>query len=324
MVEGKELQTVRKPFFSVVVPNYNGEELLPTVLEALRCQTFQDFEAIVVDDASVDKSVFFVETHYPGFRIVINNQNQGFSTTINNGTSSATGRYIVLLNTDTEPEPQWLHELAKGICAYPHAGIYASKVLLYDDPAVLHTTGDYLRRSGVPGNRGVWEHDTGQYDACTSVFSGSGCAVAYRSDLWEALGGYDEDFWMYLEDVDFAFRANLLEYTTVFVPEARVLHKLTATAGGVLSSYYVGRNTIWLIVKNMPSSLLRQNLASIVAGQLQISWDAVQHFRGSEARARLRGQLVGLFTLRRMLHKRAQIQKRRTLSDETLNNNLFG
>ncbi|MEZ4657565.1 MAG: hypothetical protein R2911_08340 [Caldilineaceae bacterium] len=81
-------------------------------------------------------------------------------------------------------------------------------MLLFDQRARLHTTGDLLGIDGLPRNRGVWETDQGQYDERPVIFSGSGCGVAIRKAVWDSLGGFDEDFWMYMEDVDLAFRFN--------------------------------------------------------------------------------------------------------------------
>ena len=179
----------------------------------------------------------------------------------NTAADAARGRYIVLLNNDTEPEPTWLAELVKVIVAHPEAAIIASKVLLYDRRETLHTTGDLLGQDGIPRNRGVWESDRGQYDAAGRIFSGCGAAAAYRKDVWQALGGFDDDFWMYLEDVDFGFRARLLGFAAVFAPQARVYHRLSASGGDTLASYYVGRNTIWLLAKNLPRRLLLRHWA---------------------------------------------------------------
>jgi len=312
------LQAVTSPFMSVVIPNYNGERFLPELCEALRDQTFRDFEVIFVDDASTDGSVAWVEAHYPEARVVVNRSNQGFAVSANLGASVARGKVFVLLNNDTRPEAEWLAELAKAICANPQAGIFASKVLLYDQPDVLHTTGDTMSARGLPGNRGVWERDTGQYDAALQVFGGCGCGSAFMREVWEALGGLDEDFWMYLEDVDFAFRAQLMGKEAVFVPCARILHHLTATAGGVMASYYVGRNTIWTVAKNMPRTLLLRNWNGLVGAQLAIAAEAMRSLRGSEARARLRGQVGGLLTLGKILRKRRVVQARRILEDTAL------
>ena len=122
---------------------------------------------------------------------------------------------------------------------------------------------------------------------------------------------------MYLEDVDFGFRAQLLGWGAVFAPAARVYHHLSATGGGVMASYYVGRNTIWTFAKNMPTKLLLRNLPSILLGQLEITIDALANFRGAAARARLRGQWAGLLGLPRQLRKRQLIQARRQVDDES-------
>ena len=214
----------------------------------------------------------------------------------------------MLLNNDTEPEPAWLAHLAQTVCADPQTAIVASKMLLFDQRDKLHTTGDLMGADGIPRNRGVWEADRGQYDQRSEIFSGSGGGSAYRKDVWQLLGGFDEDFWMYLEDVDYAFRAQLIGWHAVFAPQARLYHHLSATGGGVLASYYVGRNTIWNIAKNMPDGLLLRKLPGIVTAQLRITLDALRNIRGAAARARLRGQLAGLVGLPRQLGKRRLIQ----------------
>lgn len=311
------LRPMAAPFFSVIIPNYNGRRFLPTLLTALRQQTFRDFEVLLADDASSDDSVAFVESHYPEVRLLLNRRNEGFARTCNMGADAAYGRLVVLLNNDTEPEPTWLAELAKAVCANPQAAVITSKLLLFDERQKLHTTGDLLGPDGIPHNRGVWEIDDGQYDDDPLIFSGSGGASAFRKEVWQQLGGFDEEFWMYLEDVDFGFRAQLLGWGAVFAPAARVYHHVSATGGGVMASYYVGRNTIWTIAKNMPTTLLLRNLPSILLAQLEITIDALANFRGAAARARLRGQLAGFLGLPHQLRKRQLIQARRQVDDES-------
>jgi len=306
------------PFFSVIIPNYNGLRFLTTLLDALRRQTFHDFEVILADDASTDESVAFVEVNYPEVRLLVNRRNIGFAPTCNLAVAAAHGRMVVLLNNDTEPESTWLAELAKVICAHPHAAMVTSKLLLFDERQKLHTTGDLLGRDGIPRNRGVWEIDYGQYDAHPAIFSASGGASAFRKDVWQQIGGFDEEFWMYLEDVDFGFRAQLAGWGAVFAPAARVYHHLSATGGGVMASYYVGRNTIWMIAKNMPTTLLVRNLLQILLAQAVIALEALRNIRGAAARARLRGQVAGLLGLPRQLHKRRLIQARRQVDDATI------
>lgn len=312
------LQTVAPPFFSVIIPNFNGRRFLPGLLSALQRQTFTDFEIIFADDASTDDSVAFVEENFPTVRLVVNRRNEGFARTCNIAADAAHGRILVLLNNDTEPEPTFLAELARAVCAHPEAAMFASKLLLFDERNKLHTTGDLLGADGIPRNRGVWEADRGQYDEAGAVFGACGGAAAYRKELWRQLGGFDEELWMYLEDADFAFRARLMGSQALFVPGARVYHHLSATGGGVMASYYVGRNTIWLVAKNMPRGLLIRNAARIIAAQLRVTFAALRNFRGEAARARLRGQVAGILGLPRQLRKRQVIQMRRQIEDVEL------
>ncbi len=310
-----ELQQAVTPFMSVIIPTCNGQRFLPDVLDALAKQTFSDFETIVIDDASIDDSVTLIERDYPKVRLIVNRRNIGFVASCNTAVDASDGRIVVLLNNDTEPEPTWLAELALGFCTNPHAAAITSKMLLFDERQRLHTTGDMLGMDGLPRNRGVWEVDQGQFDDQTEVFSGCGGATAYRREVWKALDGFDEDFWMYLEDVDLGFRARLMGWQTVLAPNARVYHHLSASGGDTLSSYYVGRNTIWMLAKNMPDALLRENLSAMIGAQVAIALDAVRNFRGEAARNRLYGQLAGLLGLPAQLAKRRLIQSRRLVSD---------
>jgi GT2 family glycosyltransferase len=318
------LLQVDAPFFSVIVPTFNGLRHMAGVLGALERQTFADYEVIVVDDASADATAQWVAENHPWVRLIVNRRNLGFAASCNTGAAAARGRYLVLLNNDTEPELTWLVELARAIVANPDAAIVASKLLLFDRRDTLHTTGDTLGLDGIPHNRGVWEQDRGQYDAASAIFSGCGGASAYRKDVWQALGGFDEDFWMYLEDADLGFRARLLGCAAVFAPQARVYHRLSQSGGDTLASYYVGRNTIWLIAKNMPRALLLRNAPQIVGSQLRIALDALRSWRGEAAQARLRGQWAGLRGLPQQFAKRRIIQPRRQIEDIELTKLLDG
>ncbi|MFN2203740.1 MAG: glycosyltransferase family 2 protein, partial [Caldilineaceae bacterium] len=104
----RELLVESQPFFSIIIPNYNGMNLLPPLMEALDRQTFRDFEVILVDDASNDRSVAWLEEHQSDVRVIVNRRNEGFDRSCNTGAAASRGRIIVILNSDTEPEPDWL------------------------------------------------------------------------------------------------------------------------------------------------------------------------------------------------------------------------
>ncbi len=307
--------SAQTPFFSILIPNFNGIRHLPDLFAGLNAQQFTDFEIIFADDASSDDSVQWIQDNARQARIRASRENKGFVASVNSAARAARGRFIVLLNNDTQPAPKFLAELAKTICSQPRAGIVAAKLLLFEERDRIHTAGDMMGRDGIARNRGVWTIDSGQFDHLVEVFGGCGGAMAVRRELWEALDGFDEEFWMYIEDVDFSFRAQLLGWHAVFAPAAHVYHKLGGSGGDELSSFYVGRNTIWSLAKNMPTSLLLGHAPRIATAQLSIALDALRNCRGSAARARLRGQIAGLLGLPRILQKRALVQSRKRLHD---------
>jgi len=296
--------------FSVIIPNWNGVRLLPTCLNALRSQTFRDFETIVVDDASTDDSRALLETDYSEVRVIALKKNRGFAHAANTGIRAAQGEVIVLLNNDTEADPHWLAEIANAFTHHPNAGMVVCKLRLFDQRDHLHSAGDFYRVDGVPGNRGVWEPDRGQYDDLRGLFGGCGGAVAYRKAMLDDIGLFDEALVANLEDVDLNWRARWAGYAIAYAPRAIVYHRVSATGGGAYGSFYVGRNFILVLAKNYPASLWKKYWRKILRAQFNLAFDALKHWRGAAARARLRGQLAGLLNLPRWLRRRGEVIRR--------------
>lgn len=303
-----------RPLISVIIPNWNGLQHLDACLSALDGQAFRDFETIVVDNASRDGSVDFIVDAYPAVRVVQLPSNRGFAGAANAGIRASEAEYVALLNNDTEAGSGWVRALVDAFDRHPEAGSIASKILLFDRRDVFHSAGDLYRVDGIPVNRGVWERDVGQYDRDEHVFSACGGAAAYRRAMLADVGLLDEDFFFSCEDVDLGWRAQLAGWPTVYAPAAVVYHKLSATGGGTTASFYDGRNFLYLLAKDYPTPLFRRHWHRVSAAQLRLAWEALQVWRGAEARGRLRGMAAGLFTLPRMLAKRHYVQGRRQVS----------
>jgi GT2 family glycosyltransferase len=166
----------------------------------------------------------------------------------------------------------------------------------------------------VPGNRGVWQRDTGQFESEENVFSANGGSAAYRRRMLEQIGLLDEDFFYSFEDVDLAWRAQLAGWRCVYAPRAIVYHRLGATGGGPTASYFDGRNALYVLAKDYPCELWKTDWREILRAQVRISSRALKAWRGAAARARIRGQIAGLIGLPRMLRKRRATQRTRTVS----------
>jgi GT2 family glycosyltransferase len=302
----------------VIVPNFNGDRFLRDCLTSLRNQTYSALECLVVDDASHDSSPDMVVSEFPEMELIRLPENGGFAHCANEGMRRARGEIVALLNNDAVAQPDWVEQLVGAFQRHPEAGSVASKMMLWDTPNVFNSAGDVFFRSGVPDSRGVWQIDRGQYDVEEEVFGASGGACAYRRRMLDEIGLFDERFFMYCEDVDLAFRAQMRGYTCVYAPAAVVRHRLSATGGGALASYHCGRNFLWILARDLPAAAWRQYWPGIAATQLRFGLDALLHVREPAARARLRGMLAGLVTAPQFVRERRDLRATRCVSDERM------
>jgi GT2 family glycosyltransferase len=305
--------------FSVVIPNWNGAMHLRVCLNALRRQTHLPLEVILVDNASTDESRFLLASEFPEVKVIALPANLRFAGACNAGIRASSGDAIALLNNDTEADERWLENVAKCFAAHPDAGFVASKLRLFDKRDHLHSAGDFYSRRGVPGNRGVWQKDDGQFDT-DYVFGACGAASVYLRSMLDKVGLLDEQFEFSCEDVDLSWRAQLMGYKCAFAHDAIVYHKVSATGGGILNSYYDGRNFIWLLAKDVPADVLRANAGAILGEQAKIFWSALKAWRGEAARMRMKGQLAGVLGIPKMIASRKNIQAGRAIERAQISN----
>ena len=249
---------------SIVIPNYNGKHFLEGCLSSIAAQTYHDFETILVDNASRDGSASFVRERFPWVLIVENPLNLGFAGGTNSGIRQAKGQYILTLNNDTRLEPDFLEQVKIAIESESMVGVVAPKMLLMDGR--INSTGMCISRSGAAWNRGMFENDCGQYNAPEPVVGACAGAALYRREVFDDIGLFDEDFFLYHEDVDLSFRAFLAGWNCLYWPSAVVWHENSGTLdyGSDLCIYYVNRNILWFVAKSYPSWLLLSSLPWII------------------------------------------------------------
>lgn len=242
---------------SVIIPNWNGKDLLGPCLESLYQQEFKDFEVILVDNGSKDGSVSLVEENFPQVRVIPLEENRGFSAAVNAGIVACESPYIALLNNDTEVHPLCLKELLGALEADPKAGSAACKILFFSDPTSVNSAGDEFSWFGIAYQRRLMRGDSELFNEPRYVFSACAAAALYRRELFETVGLFDETFFAYQEDVDLGFRSQLAGYRCIFVPTAIVHHKyqMTSSKVGGLRVYLNQRNKYFVLVKNLPTRL---------------------------------------------------------------------
>lgn len=300
---------------SVIIVNWNGERFLERCLAALMAQTVKPHEIIVVDNASSDGSVEIVR-RFPSVRLMTQDQNTGFARGNNLAieAASAESEWIALLNPDAFAQPHWLEALLEAVESNPGFDVFGSKLVNAADPAVQDGGGDAYHMSGLVWRMGHGVPVPASVENAREVFSPCAAAALYRRSALREIGGFDEDYFCYVEDVDLGFRLRLAGYRCLYVPQSVAHHIGSGTTGGQHSDfalYHGHRNLVWTFVRDMPGILFWLLLPlHILLNLVSILWFALRGRGGVIWRAK-RDALLGL---PRMWRKRQHIQKTRVAS----------
>jgi len=261
---------VRKvePFFSVLIVNYNAGELLQSAINSLKNQTFTDFEVVIVDNDSDDNSADNLDTEgLPGVRVLREKQNHGFARGNNLAAKVAQGKWLALLNPDATADATWLEEIHAATERHESCRVFACSQINMDEPGLLDGAGDAYFAFGIPW-RGGFEHPISELPSKDShCFSPCGASAVYERALFLDIGGFDERFFCYCEDIDLGIRLQLSGEKCVFLPDAVIHHKGSATSGrySYFTMYHGFRNRTWAYIKNMPLAFLLLTLPGHLA-----------------------------------------------------------
>ncbi len=259
------------PQITVVVVNYNGGDYIRRCLASLAAQSFQDFETIVVDNASTDGSIDRLGELPPRTVILRESINHGFAGGNNLAARRGRGRWLALLNPDAEAAPDWLESLMRAVAEKPGHRIVASLQIATHDPRLLDGAGDCYLAYGYAW-RGGYGRSIKETPDAGECFAPCGAAALYPRDLFLASGGFDERYFCYHEDVDLGFRLRLMGERCQFDPRCRVSHVGSGITGkaSAFAVFHGTRNGLWTYVKNMPGPLLAITLPVWIAGTLAI------------------------------------------------------
>ena len=297
---------------AVIIVNWNGGAHLEGCLRALAAQTHTAFCALVVDNASEDGSQALVQRLGDArFSLLQLDSNTGFARANNLGVRHCAGcDLIALLNPDAFPDRDWLDQLVRAAHAFAQAGAFGSHLVDARDRTLSDGTGDAYHLSGRAFRRDHGAPVARSHRPAASIFSPCAAAALYRRSAWEQAGGFDEDFFCYLEDVDLGFRMRLLGWDAMHVPTAVCYHAGSALTGrrSDFSTYHGQRNMVWTFVKNMPSWLFWLLLPT----HLLLNLLAPFAFIGRrQVRLVLRAKRDALRNVRGLWRKRRVVQKQR-------------
>jgi GT2 family glycosyltransferase len=300
------------PLISVIILNHDGRRWLPACLDALAAQRgAPEFETLLADNGSRDDSIAFVRTAYPHVRVVENRANLGFAGGNNAAARQARGEWLAFLNNDTAADERWLAALWKARAAHPECDLITSKLVFLHDPAIVDSAGDGYLRAGGAFKRGHGE-DAASFGAGREVFGACGGAFMIARDAFDALGGFDERFFMVYEDVDLSYRARLRGMRVWYAADAIVRHAGSGSLGTASPAavYYGQRNLEWTWIKNTPARLL----AATALPHAMYSLAGVLHYvRLGLGGPAIGGKLAALAQLPAVLRDRARVQAARAV-----------
>lgn len=251
---------------TVIIPNYNGLQFMEPCLKALEGQNYKEFDLLVVDNGSQDGSGEWLRER--GIPTLFLGENTGFSGAVNAGIRAVSTPYVILLNNDTEPFPDYVGELVRCLDRFPEVFSVSSKMIQLYHKDLMDDAGDMYSVLGWAYQRGVGQPSSGYQRAC-QVFAACAGAAIYRREVFEEIGYFDESHFAYLEDIDVGYRARIYGYRNVYCPTAKVYHVGSGTSGSKYNSFKVrlaARNNLYLNYKNMPLPQLILNAVPIGMG----------------------------------------------------------
>lgn len=277
---------------AVAVVNYNGRAVLERCLAALERQTLPH-RVVVVDNASMDGSARAAHAAFPRADYLPMRRNVGFARAVNLAAERLAGAadIMVTLNPDAVPEPAFLERLVAPFADAPRVGAVAGTLVFASRPDVIASAGIVVHRNGVALDARLGEPRPAPHAAPAPVFGASGGAAAYRLEAFRSVGGFPADFFMYLEDVDLAWRLRRAGWETLWAPSAVAAHDYSGSAGegSAFKRRLLARNRLWTLARCLPGEIWARDWRSIV-------WFDIGAFAFGVARgdwAATRGRLEG-------------------------------
>jgi len=249
----------KSPLISVIIPHWNGEDILRECLKSLQNSSYQNLEIIVVDNASSDDSVMMLRREFPKVKNIENSENHGYAGGCMDGVPHAKGEIVAFFNNDAIVDSAWLEPMVSHFQNHPEVAVIQPKLLSYFNREKFDfsgAAGGLMDKYGFPFARGriftTIENDDGQYDEVTPIFWACGTAFLIRKNVLEKSGGFDRNFFAHFEEIDLCWRIHLMGFEIVCVPQSIVYHRSGYTLGAerYQKKYLNHRNSLLMLFAN--------------------------------------------------------------------------
>ena len=241
---------------SVLIVAHNSRDTIAACLDSLARQTVKPREVWVLENGSPDGKRLDPATLPDWVRFVDSDENLGFAGGSNLLAKQASGQWLALLNPDAFARPDWIGQLDAATRRYPDIRLFGSTQYAAEKPDLLDGAGDVYHAVGL-AYRSAYHKPVSELPPEGEVFGACGAAACIRADVFAELGGFDERFFCYNEDVDLAYRARLLGYRTIQLRDAAIDHMGYGSSGrrSAFATYYGARNRLWVFLRDTPGWL---------------------------------------------------------------------
>lgn len=256
----------KRPKVSIIITNFNGMQVLENCIKSVCELDYPNFEVILVDDCSSDKSIESVEKYKKiiDLKIYKNKKNLGFAGSNNEGYKRSNGDYVLLLNNDTTVDKKLLSKLVDRFEEDDSIGAGQAKIKLMDKPSHLDNAGAFLTRTGFLTHWGFMQRDSKEYDKEKEIFSAKGACLFIRKDVIEKTGLFDADFGSYMEETDFCWRVWLYGKKIIYYPKTYIFHKVGFTFSNQFNPVSVNYNSFKNRISTLYKNLDTKNLFTIL------------------------------------------------------------
>jgi GT2 family glycosyltransferase len=251
---------------SIILLTYNSVNDLPECIPSLLSQEYDNFEIIIVDNASSDETVEFIRNNYSQLKLIETGKNLGYPAGNNIGFEHARGKYVVVVNPDTVADPEWLKELILPLEEDSSISVTTPKIRIYYDMDKINTCGNIPHYTGLTFCRGL----NTSADSCNlqeELGAISGCSFAIRREMLDYIKGFDADFFLYMEDADLSWRVRLAGGKIVYMPNSIIYHKFKLSIAA-WKHFYLERNRYMMLLKNLDKKTLLLLLPGLIVSEI--------------------------------------------------------
>ena len=309
-----------QPLVSIVVVSHNSENDLEACLQSVYSQDCRNFEILVIDNNSDDGSVKLVRTKYPEVNVTALEENIGFGGACNLGATLAQGDLIAFLNPDTRVHKHWLKEIVSKILASPMLGACGSQVLFWDGERIQSLGGVYSRETGYALDIGFGAQSS-RIDSRSSrpVFHVCGASIVVRKSIFKLVQGFDEDYFMYFDEVDLSWRIRMRGFQVDIVPTSIIYHKINPRRAYLATSrFWIERNSLRTLLKNYELRNVIIYLPTVLALRGTALAFLLMTAKLRHAYVMIKALADVILNFGNIWNKRQRIQQRRVLTDKDL------